>query len=168
MALKQVAGLLGAGVLSRSFPALAIDDERKLLWEASPENDLPGIEKVTTASGLQYQDIEVGKGPSPITGFQVVCHYVAMTPQGRVFDSSLDRGKPYDFRYGVGVVLPGLDEGLKTMKVGGLRRLYIPGELAFPNGVPAAAGRPRVPPLSPVVFDVKLLLVPGLDNEEEF
>lgn len=47
--------------------------------------------------------------------FQVVCHYVAMTPQGRVFDSSLDRGKPYDFRYGVGVVLPGWNHKLQCI-----------------------------------------------------
>lgn len=50
------------------------------------------------------------------------------------------------------------------MKVGGVRRLYIPGELAFPKGLPAAAGRPRVPPSSPVMFDVQLLYIPGLDE----
>lgn len=55
------------------------------------------------------------------------------------------------------------------MKTGGIRRLYIPGELAFPKGLPSAAGRPRVAPSSPVIFDVQLLYIPGLtDPEEEY
>lgn len=67
----------------------------------------------------------------------------------------------------MGSVIPGLDEGLKTMKTGGVRRLFIPGDLAFPKGLPAAAGRPRVPPGSPVIFDVQLLYIPGFDDEDE-
>jgi hypothetical protein len=54
-------------------------------------------------------------------------------------------------------------QGLKTMRSGGLRRLYIPGALGFPNGLPSGPGRPRVPPLSPLIFDVKLLYIPGLE-----
>jgi peptidylprolyl isomerase len=67
----------------------------------------------------------------------------------------------------VGAVIPGLDAGLKTMKVGGIRRLYIPGDMAFPKGLSAAAGRPRVPPNSPVVFDVELLYIPGFEVDED-
>ena len=52
------------------------------------------------------------------------------------------------------------------MRAGGIRRLYIPGSLSFPNGLKAAAGRPTVPPNSPVVFDVQLVYIPGLDDEE--
>ncbi|GAB4815523.1 hypothetical protein N2152v2_002569 [Parachlorella kessleri] len=222
-ALQGAAGLLGAALLSRAAPAVAIEEEHKLLCEPACAEELAAKERVTTASGLQYQDLRVGSGPSPLVGFQyqdlrvgsgpsplvgfqVVCNYVAMNAQGKVFDSSLDKGSLYNFRFGTGDVIPGLDEGLqqmmkagrelevdegldeglksmkgavalgaglrldeglKSMKVGGLRRLYIPGELAFPKGVPAAAGRPRVPPLSPVVFDVELLLIPGLDDDEE-
>lgn len=70
-------------------------------------------------------------------------------------------------RYGVGSVIPGLDEGMKTMKTGGIRRLYIPGDLAFPKGLPAAAGRARIPPASPVIFDVQLLYIPGFDVDDE-
>jgi hypothetical protein len=184
------------------------------------------------------QDIKVGTGSSPVIGYQVTVNYVAMNPEGRAFDSSIEKKAPYDIRcchtvghqvassvlphfacvhkkpavrsmlcdmlccachvqngfltcnlldvhylhsrectaartdrnlrrYGVGQVIPGLDEGLKTMKVGGIRRLYIPGDLAFPKGLSAAAGRPRVPPSSPVVFDVQLLYIPGFDDEEE-
>ena len=68
-----------------------------------------------------------------ISGVQVVANYVAMTPQGKVFDSSLERGSPYDFRVGAGQVIPGLDEGIRSMQPGGVRRLYIPGNLAFPK-----------------------------------
>jgi peptidylprolyl isomerase len=70
----------------------------------------------------------------------VVVNYVAITEKGRVFENSLDKA-PFDLRVGAGQVIPGLDEGLQSMKVGGLRRLYIPGSLAFPKPLKAAAGR---------------------------
>lgn len=123
-------------------------------------------ERVTLPSGLAYQDIVVGTGATPVKGFQVTVNYVAMNAEGRSFDSSIEKGMPYDIRFGAGSVIPGLDEGLKTMKSGGIRRLYIPGDLAFPKGLPAAAGRPRIPPASPVVFDVQLLYIPGFEDEE--
>jgi len=126
-------------------------------------------DKVTTKSGLQYVDIVPGRGPSPEVGYQVVVNYVAMTPEGRIFDNSLAKNAPYYIRVGTGQVLPGLDEGLLSMKTGGLRRLYIPGDLSFPKGLPSAPGRPRVPPNSPVVFDVQLAYIPGIsDDLEEF
>eukprot|EP00898_Chlorokybus_atmophyticus_P006349 jgi/Chlat1/6715/Chrsp50S06423 len=128
---------------------------------------LDSIDMQTTKSGLQYKDIVVGKGPSPRIGFQVAVNYVAMVPNGQVFNSSLEAKRPYIIRIGTGQVIPGLDEGVQTMKVGGLRRLYIPGNMAFPKGLGSAPGRPRVPPSSPVVFDVELLFIPGLDDEEE-
>lgn len=182
---------LGAALGSATIgprPAAAAD---KTLCDEACIAALDKAEEVTTPSGLKYKDIVVGSGPSPPVGYQVVVNYIAMTPEGRVFDSSLDRGAPYDIRIGAGTVrrgcfehtrtqqehhfhhaphalttqvIPGLDEGLQTMKVGGVRRLYIPGELAFPKGLPAAAGRPRVPPSSPVMFDVQLLYIPGLDE----
>ena len=109
----------------------------------------------------------MGRGPSPPTGYQLVVNYIAMTPNGRIFDSSLDRGAPFDIRVGTGQVVAGLDEGLRTMQTGGLRRLYVPGPLSFPKGLKAAAGRPAVPAASPVMFDVQLIYVPGLDVDEE-
>ncbi|CAG9463604.1 unnamed protein product [Pedinophyceae sp. YPF-701] len=120
-----------------------------------------------TASGLEYIDIVEGSGPKAPNGFQVTAHYVAMTPAGNSFDDSVQKGTPYDIRVGAGQVIPGLDEGIRTMKVGGLRRLYIPGELGFPKGLPSAPGRPRVPPNSPLIFDVKLLYIPGFDTDDE-
>lgn len=122
---------------------------------------------VTTESGLQYKDIKVGEGPSPPIGFQVAANYVAMVPSGQIFDSSLEKGQLYIFRVGSGQVIKGLDEGILTMKTGGKRRIYIPGPLAFPKGLTSAPGRPRVAANSPVVFDVSLEYIPGLEIDEE-
>lgn len=155
--------LANGGVMS---PAYAEDDGTPILCDEACKQMLADKEKVTLPSGLQFQDIVVGKGPSPPVGYQVTVHYVAMTPEGRIFANSLERGNPYDFRVGAGQIVPGLDEGLKTMSVGGIRRIYVPGNLAYPKGLTAGPGRPRVPPSSPVIFDVQLLLVPGLDNED--
>lgn len=165
--LTKFAGLAAAlAAVNPAKRALAFeDDPPKMLCDPACIQSLSTAERVTLPSGLQFQDIVVGTGSSPPVGYQVVVNYVAMTPEGRVFDSSLDRGAPYDVRVGAGVVVAGLDEGLRTMRSGGIRRLYIPGNLSFPKGLPSAAGRPRVQPNSPVVFDVQLLYVPGVDDE---
>lgn len=162
------AGLAAAAALALppAMPAAAFDDEHKLLCDAKCEADLANCQRVKTASGLEYIDIREGSGESPPVGFQVTLNYVAMTPEGRIFDSSLDKGYPYDIRVGAGSVIAGLDEGVSSMKRGGLRRLYIPGDLAFPNGLVSGPGRPRVPPKSPVVFDVELLYIPGISDDE--
>ncbi|XP_027176153.1 peptidyl-prolyl cis-trans isomerase FKBP16-3, chloroplastic isoform X2 [Coffea eugenioides] len=97
----------------------------------------------------------------------VAANYVAMVPSGQIFDSSLEKGQPYIFRVGSGQVIKGLDEGILSMRVGGKRRLYIPGSLAFPKGLNSAPGRPRVAAYSPVIFDVSLEYIPGLELEEE-
>ncbi|XP_020248677.1 peptidyl-prolyl cis-trans isomerase FKBP16-3, chloroplastic [Asparagus officinalis] len=140
-------------------------EEKPRLCDAACEKELENVPMVTTESGLQYKDIKVGEGPSPPVGFQVAANYVAMVPSGQIFDSSLEKGLPYLFRVGAGQVVKGLDEGILSMKVGGIRRLYIPGSLAFPKGLTSAPGRPRVAPNSPVVFDVSLEYVPGLGDE---
>nr|XP_027072298.1 peptidyl-prolyl cis-trans isomerase FKBP16-3, chloroplastic-like isoform X3 [Coffea arabica] len=97
----------------------------------------------------------------------VAANYVAMVPSGQIFDSSLEKGQPYIFRVGSGQVIKGLDEGILSMRVGGKRRLYIPGSLAFPKGLNSAPGRPRVAAYSAVIFDVSLEYIPGLELEEE-
>ncbi|KAH0992171.1 hypothetical protein GBA52_003654 [Prunus armeniaca] len=142
-------------------------EEKPRLCDGPCEKELENIPLVTTESGLQYKDIKVGQGPSPPVGFQVAANYVAMVPSGQIFDSSLEKGQVYIFRVGSGQVIKGLDEGILSMKIGGKRRLYIPGSLAFPKGLNSAPGRPRVAPSSPVIFDVSLEYVPGLEIEEE-
>ncbi|KAK7264370.1 hypothetical protein RJT34_31978 [Clitoria ternatea] len=142
-------------------------EEKPKLCDETCEKELENVPMVTTESGLQYKDIKVGQGPSPPVGFQVAANYVAMVPSGQIFDSSLEKGQPYIFRVGSGQVIQGLDEGILSMKIGGKRRLYIPGSLAFPKGLNSAPGRPRVAPSSPVIFDVSLEYIPGLEVDEE-
>lgn len=166
---EQGLALLSTAALFASFPksALAEDDEApNVLCNDACVSDLSTKERVTLPSGLSFQDIKVGTGPAPPIGYQVVLHYILMTPEGRIISNSLEKGTPYDIRVGTGQVVAGLDEGLKTMRVGGIRRVYVPGPLSFPKGLPAGPGRPRVPPESPVIFDVQLLYIPGLEMDE--
>ena len=110
-------------------------------------------EAVTTASGLQYTDEVVGDGPSPKTGQTVTVHYTGTFEDGRKFDSSRDRGTPFNFVIGTGSVIKGWDEGVLTMKVGGRRQLTVPGSLGYgPRGYPGV-----IPPNATLLFDVELL-----------
>jgi peptidylprolyl isomerase len=109
---------------------------------------------VTTASGLKYEDLVVGKGASPRQGQMVVVHYTGWLTNGQKFDSSRDRGKPFEFPIGEGRVIKGWDEGVMSMKVGGRRKLTIPPELGY--GARGTPGGP-IPPNATLIFDVELL-----------
>jgi peptidylprolyl isomerase len=109
--------------------------------------------EVKTPSGLRYTDLVEGTGATPQRGQTVTVHYTGTLENGKKFDSSLDRGKPADFRIGVGAVIKGWDEGLMSMKVGGKRRLVIPANLGY-----GPAGRPPdIPGNSTLIFEVELL-----------
>ena len=110
---------------------------------------------VTTASGLQYRDLEVGTGKSPETKQTVTVHYTGRLMDGKKFDSSVDRGQPFKFKIGVGQVIKGWDEGVATMKVGGKRQLIIPPDLAY--GSRGAGG--VIPPDATLDFEVELLAI---------
>jgi peptidylprolyl isomerase len=140
----------------------------KQLIDPATDADLQSKPRQKTSSGLEYQEVVAGKGPSPSVGIQVVVNYVAKTPNGKVFDNSLAKNAPYYIRVGSGAVIPGLDEALLGMSTGSIRRVYIPGELAFPKGLASAPGRPKVPPKSPVIFDVQLVYIPGVSDDLEF
>ncbi|CAM0911781.1 unnamed protein product [Alopecurus aequalis] len=146
---RAVVGAVVLGVSSSAFCLQAALDafaaglppeEKPKLCDDACVKELENVPMVTTESGLQYKDIKVGQGPSPPIGFQVAANCVAMVPPGQIFDSSLEKGQPYIFRVGAG-------------------------QLAFPKGLNSAPGRPRVAPSSPVIFDVNLLFIPGLDDE---
>ena len=110
------------------------------------------------ASGLKVADIKVGTGAYPKAGQTCVMHYTGWLYQngqkGAKFDSSVDRGKPFEFPIGQGKVIRGWDEGVGTMKVGGKRTLIIPPDLAYGN-----MGQGTIPPHATLIFEVELLAV---------
>ena len=108
----------------------------------------------TTSSGLQYEDIVVGNGASPQTGQTAQVHYTGWLDNGTKFDSSVDRGRPFEFAVGQGRVIKGWDEGVATMKVGGKRKLIIPPDLGY--GAQGAGGG-LIPPNARLTFEVELL-----------
>jgi peptidylprolyl isomerase len=110
-----------------------------------------------TPSGLELEDTQVGTGPSPTNGQTCVMHYTGWLwvdgAKGAKFDSSLDRGRPFEFPIGMGRVIKGWDEGVASMKVGGKRTLRIPAALGY--GASGAAG--VIPPNATLLFEVELL-----------
>ena len=112
---------------------------------------------VTTTSGLQYEDVTVGSGAEAKAGNFVSVHYTGWLYEGGVrgakFDSSKDRGQPFEFPLAAGHVIRGWDEGVQGMRVGGVRKLTIPPHLGY--GARGAGG--VIPPNATLVFEVELL-----------
>ncbi len=108
-----------------------------------------------TQSGLDYIELEEGKGAQGEAGKTVSVHYTGKFQDGGVFDSSVSRGEPIEFVLGQGMVIKGWDEGIAMMKVGGKAQLIIPPDLAY--GEKGAGG--VIPPNATLVFDVELVKV---------
>ena len=108
-----------------------------------------------SATGLYVRELAEGSGAAAAAGDTVVVHYTGWLPDGTQFDSSRDRGEPFEIPLGAGVVIPGWDEGLQGMRVGGQRQLVIPPALAYGS---RGAGN-AVPPNATLVFEVELLEV---------
>ncbi len=116
---------------------------------------------ITTPSGLQYIDTEIGTGATAAQGQEVSVHYTGWLfndgVQGAKFDSSKDRNQPFEFDLGAGMVIKGWDEGVAGMQIGGKRTLIIPAALGY--GARGAGG--AIPPNATLKFDVELLAVRG-------
>lgn len=110
---------------------------------------------VTSVTELKKEDTKVGTGAEAVTGKTVSVHYTGFLTDGKKFDSSVDRGQPFTFQLGAGQVIPGWDQGVQGMKVGGKRKLTIPSALAYGE---QGAGN-VIPPNATLVFDVELLKV---------
>ena len=104
---------------------------------------------------LQIVDIKVGDGAEATSGKKVTVHYVGTLTNGNKFDSSRDRGKGFSFALGRGQVIKGWDQGVAGMKIGGVRKLTIPPNLAYGDGGFGSV----IPPGSTLVFEVELLSV---------
>jgi peptidylprolyl isomerase len=109
----------------------------------------------TTSSGLKYYDLVLGTGDTPVAGQTVVVHYTGWLEDGTLFDSSIDRGEPFNFKLGDGSVIPGWEEGISMMKVGGKRQLVIPADL----GYGASGAGSVIPPNATLIFEVELLRI---------
>ena len=108
---------------------------------------------IVTPSGLQYKVISMGNGEKPSSTTRVKVHYHGTTIEGKVFDSSVNRGEPATF--GLNQVIPGWTEGLQLMPVGSKFRFYIPQELAYGANAPSQ----EIKPYSVLIFDVELLSI---------
>ena len=111
------------------------------------------LDQMTKSStGLYYQDLVVGTGAEAAEGRKVTVHYTGWLHDGTKFDSSVDRGVPFEFDLGMGQVIAGWDEGVQGMRVGGKRKLVIPPHLAYG---PVRQG--SIPGNSTLVFDVEVV-----------
>jgi peptidylprolyl isomerase len=136
---SQVSGMPRGSLLSQPSPG------------PSAEPAQSGM--VTTPTGLQYQDLQVGQGAQPQPGQTVTVHYNGYLTNGTKFDSSVDKGEPFSFVLGQRQVIAGWDEGVSTMRIGGMRKLVVPPQLGY--GDRGAGG--VIPPGATLVFDVQLL-----------
>ncbi|MGH7260987.1 MAG: FKBP-type peptidyl-prolyl cis-trans isomerase [Nitrospiraceae bacterium] len=108
---------------------------------------------VTTSSGLKYEDLKIGTGAEAKAGQTVSVHYTGWLTDGKKFDSSKDRGQPFQFSLGAGQVIKGWDEGVQGMKIGGKRKMTIPAGLGYGS---RGAGN-AIPPNATLIFEVELL-----------
>jgi FKBP-type peptidyl-prolyl cis-trans isomerase FkpA len=125
---------------------------------AAPVTTAP--QRIVTASGLQYEDVKIGTGPEARSGMKVTVHYTGWLKSrdgstGRKFDSSRDRGEPFQFPLGLGQVIQGWDEGVQGMRVGGVRKLIVPSALGY--GMRGAGT--SIPPNATLLFEIELLAI---------
>jgi peptidylprolyl isomerase len=154
---KRSGFLLPAVLVAALATTLAADDVKPTpAPDAAKKSEL---KMNTTPSGLQYADTKEGTGASPKTGQICVMDYTGWLwengAKGKKFDSSVDRGTPFEFPIGQGRVIKGWDEGVATMKVGGKRTLLIPANLGY--GARGAGG--VIPPNATLLFEVELIAV---------
>jgi len=112
------------------------------------------MSEITTDSGLKYSDVKIGTGKLCTgRGQTAIVHYTGWLQDGTQFDSSKYRDDPFSFPVQCGYVIPGWDEGVQGMQVGGVRKLTLPPQLAY--GERGAGG--TIPPDATLIFEIELL-----------
>ncbi len=124
-------------------------EEEKLLKDYLKRTN---ITTEPTMSGLYIIELRKGTGKSPVPGKKVTVNYMGYFIDGKIFDSSYERKEPFSFKYGVGEVIQGWDEGLSKMKVGGKYQLIIPSHLAYGD-----VQHGPIPPNSTLIFEIELM-----------
>lgn len=147
---KAIAGAAATG--TAAAPSTATGSSDKTLIAKKLGVDLSKMKK--TPSGLEYVVTKEGTGAKPTKGQTISAHYSGYLLDGKKFDSSVDRGAPFETPIGVGRVIKGWDEAFQDMKVGEKRVLFIPSSLGYGT---AGAGNGLIPPNATLVFDVELL-----------
>lgn len=142
--------LVGAAAVAAACPFGALGCHRA---PAPGRDDAKAVQMSASVTSLQIVDGTVGTGTEATPGRRVKVHYTGTLMDGTKFDSSRDRNEPFEFRLGAREVIPGWDEGVKGMKVGGTRQLTIPSAMAYgTRGAP-----PVIPPNAALKFDIELL-----------
>lgn len=149
IALAAALALMAGCSSTASEPSTPSTTEQPPAEQPAAEATAPTSDPVTE---LKIEDIQVGTGAEAVAGKTVTVHYTGWLTDGTKFDSSVDRGEPFPFPLGAGRVIPGWEQGVTGMKVGGKRRLIIPPDLAY-----GPQGTGPIPPNATLIFDVELL-----------
>ena len=151
-------GILTFGIIYvlnyKSTPTTKVvntESPKEVVAESSPVSNNKKMQGDVTE--LKIEDIIVGTGAEAVAGKEISVHYTGTLTNGTKFDSSKDRGTPFEFTLGAGQVIQGWDQGFAGMKVGGKRKLVIPPSMGY--GAQGAGG--VIPPNATLIFEVELL-----------
>ncbi len=155
MTKNMIIALISIAIIFIAILIARTSDIPKQTPGQNPGKTVTNLPTQTQSQELKVEDITVGTGPEVKNGDTVVIHYKGTLTNGKQFDSSYDRGQPFETKIGVGQVIKGWDQGVAGMKIGGKRKLIIPSEL----GYGAAGAPPAIPANATLVFEVELLKV---------
>jgi FKBP-type peptidyl-prolyl cis-trans isomerase len=149
---KSAVVVLVIGIIVLAIASLFIFRVSDNFMPAAPGKQTEKMNNATDSKELKIEDIKIGEGQEVKSGDNIVIHYLGTLTDGTKFDSSYDRGQPFETQIGVGQVIKGWDEGVVGMKVGGKRKLTIPPDLGYGS---QSAG--SIPPNSTLIFEVELV-----------